>query len=179
MIVLRLQRLLLTYSRSVLDKQQLLLLSVGVGITSFFAILAILASGTKTVYKKKGQLLLVNELRFLAAAMQALPADCMMTFKVRLLDLVACKSASGGKNMDRELADYSMDFVIVDRNTSEPKLCIEMLMEGRDTSGEAMIGRALRKSGIPHLKLPLVRYYDPIRLRQLFSGAMSGQMQKD
>lgn len=148
------------------------------GITSFFAILAILTSGTKTIFKKRGQLLLVNELRFFTAAMQALPAGCIMTFKVRLLDLVACKSASGGKNMDRDLADYSIDFVIVDRNTSEPKLCIEMLMEGRDTSGEVMIGRALRKAGIPHLKLPLVRYYDPIRLRQLFIGAMSEQAQK-
>lgn len=162
-----------------MDKQELLYLSIGVGLTSFFAILAILSSGKKTVFKKKGQLLLVNELRFLTAALLALPTDSIMTFKVRLLDLVACKSATSGKNMDRELADYSVDFVIVDRNTSEPKLCIEMLMEGRDTSGEAMIARALRKSGIPHLKLPLVRYYDPIRLRQLFTGAMSEQAQKD
>lgn len=159
-----------------MDQKDLLYISVAVGFLSFFAILAILAGGKKTVFKKKSQLLLVNELRFFTAAMQALPPDSIMTFKVRLLDLVACKSASGGKNVDKEFADYSVDFVIVDRNTSEPKLCIEMLMEGRDTSGSTMVARALRKAGIPHLKLPLVRFYDPIRLRQLFTGAMSGQL---
>ncbi len=148
-----------------MNQTELLYLAIGVGVASFFAILAILQSGKKTVFKKRGQLLLVNEQRFLTAALQALPPDSIMTFKVRLLDIVATKNGATGKSMDGELSDFCVDFVIVDRNTTEPKLCIEMLMEGRDTTGNALIGKSLRRAGIPHLKLPLVRFYDPIRLR--------------
>lgn len=156
-----------------MSKHDLLLLAIGVGITTFFAILAILASGKKPVYRKKGQLLLVNEQRFLTAALQALPPDTLLTFKVRLVDIVTSRAVGSNKGQDSELLEYVVDFLIVDRYTTEPKLCIEMIMEGRDSTANLIIGRALRKASIPHLKLPLVRFYDPIRLRQLFVGAMS------
>ncbi|MBU6235100.1 MAG: DUF2726 domain-containing protein [Alphaproteobacteria bacterium] len=148
-------------------------------MTSFFAILAILASSKKPVYRKKGQLLLVNEQRFLTAALQALPPDILLTFKVRLIDIVSSRNASNGKNLEAELSDYVVDFLLVDRHNTEPRLCIEMIMEGRDSAANSMVGRALRRAGIPHLKLPLVRFYDPIRLRQLFLGAMSNDTAKD
>lgn len=159
-----------------MDKKDLLILAIGVGITCFFAILAILASGKKPVYKKKGQLLLVNEQRFLQAALQALPPDLLLTAKVRLLDLVSSHNAASGKSLDRDLADFSVDFVMIDRTTSEVKLCIEMDSESQSASERiaknTMISRALRRAGIPHVRLPLVRFYDPVRLRQIFRDAL-------
>ncbi len=155
----------------------LTLVSVIAGILFILAMIAIAASFKKPVYRRKGQLLLLNEQKFLAALMLALPPDTIATFKIRLLDIVTVHDGRNGRSLDGDLADYSVDFVLVDRNTSDVKLCIEMDMDSK-TSSERLarntfISRALRRAGIPHLRLPLVRYYDPARLRQVLVEAMN------
>jgi hypothetical protein len=158
-------------------EQTLLFISGGTGILSFLAIFAMLASRKKPVYKKKGQLLLLNEQRFLTALFQALPADTILSFKVRLLDIVTASNATTGKSLEAELADYCVDFVLLDRATTAVRLCIEMDTESHSAAERlnknTMISRALRRAGIPHLRLPLVRYYDPIRLRQILREAIA------
>lgn len=143
------------------------------------AAIAILASRKKPLYKKKGQLLLLNEQRFLTALLQALPSNTIVSVKVRLLDIVSVTHHVTGKNLDHELADYSVDFVLLDRETTNVKLCIEMDMDSK-TASERMarnthISRALRKAAIPHLRLPLVRFYDPLRLRQVIESTLNPQ----
>ncbi len=157
---------------SVLNNHTLLIIAIGVGLTCLFAILAILASGKKPVYRRRGRLLLLNEQRFMVAALQALPDDSILTMKVRLIDIISSTSAKTGKNLDHDLLGLNVDFVLLDRETTEVKLCIEMIMEGRSNASSALLGRALRRAGIPHLKLPLVRFYDPVRLRQIFRDAL-------
>jgi hypothetical protein len=147
------------------------LIFVGIGAVVLLAAagFAIYAATRKPVYRRKGQLLLLNEQRFLTALLQALPADTILTFKVRLLDIVSATHAKTGKAMDQELVNYCIDFVLVDRSTTDVKLCIEMDMESKDASERitrnTLVSRALRRAGIPHLRMPLVRYYDPSRLR--------------
>jgi len=141
------------------------------------AMVVVLASRRKPVYRKKGQLLLLNEQRFLTALMQALPADTILTFKVRLLDIVSAIDAHTGKTVEAHLADYVVDFVLVDRMTSNVKLCIELDQDSVNASERlqknTFVSRALRKAGIAHLRLPLVRYYDPLRLRQIIRETLA------
>lgn len=139
--------------------------------------IAIAASLKKPVYKRRGQLLLLNEQRFLTALLQALPVDTILTFKVRLLDIVSVSDKDTGKNLERDLADYSVDFVLVDRATTNVVLCIEMDSDSKDAAERlarnTYISRALRRAGVPHLRLPLVRYYDAARLRQVIKEALA------
>ena len=157
---------------SVLNNHTLLIIAIGVGLTCCLAILAILASGKKPLYRRRGRLLLLNEQRFMVAALQALPPDSILTMKVRLVDIISSTSAKTGKNLDSDLFEYNVDFVILDRESTQVRLCIEMIMEGRSNANSALLGRALRRAGIAHLKLPLVRFYDPARLRQIFQDAL-------
>jgi hypothetical protein len=155
-----------------MTQQQLVYLAISAAILGFFAVTAILASRRKTAYKRSGPLLLVNELRFLTAALQALPAGTLLTFKVNLGHIVTSQNQSNGHDTKNKLHGMTIDFVLIDRETSNVKLCIEILMEGRDKGGNLTIERALRQARIPHIKLPLVRFYDPVRLRQVFKDAL-------
>lgn len=149
----------------------------GALVLLLLAVLVLLASRKKPVYKKRGAILGVNEQRFLTALMQAIPSDTIITFKVRLLDIVSAVDANSGKSVEAHLADYVVDFVLVDRMTANIRLCIEMDAESQNASERlaknTFISRALRKAGIPHLRLPLVRYYDPMRLRQVIQETLA------
>lgn len=96
---------------------------------------------------------------------------------MRLLDIVSAVDANSGKTVEAHLADYVVDFVLVDRMTTNVKLCIEMDAESASASERlqknTFVSRALRKAGIPHLRLPLVRYYDPVRLRQIIRETLA------
>ncbi|MCB1538288.1 MAG: DUF2726 domain-containing protein [Rhodospirillales bacterium] len=158
-------------------KLEITLLSIAGGLILMTAIFAILAAMKKPSYRRRGQLLLLNEQRFLTALLQALPNDTILTFKVRLLDIVSVTDARSGKVMESDLRDYCVDFVLIDRDTTDVRLCIEMDMEG-GSAGDRLarntyISRALRRANIPHLRLPLVRYYDPHRLRQIIHEAIN------
>jgi uncharacterized protein DUF2726 len=152
-------------------------IAIGIVVLIAMAGIAIYASTRKPVYRRKGQLLLLNEQRFLVALLQALPSDTILTFKVRLLDIVTAVNAKSGKAMDDILADYCVDFVLVDRNTTDVRLCIEMDMESQDASERlnknTHISRALRRAGVPHIRLPLVRFYDAVRVRQVIREALA------
>ena len=157
-----------------LDKQMML---AGAAIVIFIATgFALYAALHRPVYKKKGQLLLLNEQRFLTALLQALPYNCIVSFKVRLLDVVSVRS-QGGRAMDDNLADYCIDFVIMDRDTTDVKMCIEMDHESKNATERlnknTMISRAMRRAGIPHVRLPLVRFYDPVRLRGIIQDTIA------
>lgn len=158
-------------------KDNIVYIAIGAGVAVLLAIVAIIASRKKPVYKKKGQLLLLNEQRFLIALLQAMPSDMIMSFKVRLLDIVSTADAGNGKTLDHELADYSVDFVLVDRNTSEVRLCMEMDHESQSAAERlnknTMISRSLRRAGIPHIRMPLVRYYDPTRIRHVIRETLT------
>jgi hypothetical protein len=163
-----------------LTNETIVIFAVGTALLILCAVVAILASRKKVVYKKKGQLLLLNEQRFLTALLHALPSDTMVTMKVRLLDIVSMQDAASGKNMDDELADHCVDFVLLDRTNSSVRLCIEMDAESQSAAERlqrnTLISRALRRAGVPHLRLPLVRFYDPIRLRQVIRSALDGSI---
>lgn len=154
-----------------------LFIAIGIVVLIIMAGIAIYASTRKPVYNRKGQLLLLNEQRFLVALMQALPADTILAFKVRLLDIVSASHAKTGKAMDEHLRDYCVDFVLVDRNTTDVRLCIEMDMESQNAaerlSKNTHISRALRRAGVPHIRLPLVRFYDPVRIRQIIRETLA------
>ncbi len=157
-----------------MDKQ---LIFAGAAIVIFIACaFALYAALHRPVYKRKGQLLLLNEQRFLTALLQALPPNTIVSFKVRLLDIVSVRNQHGHE-MNGQLADYCVDFVVLDRDTTDVKLCIEMDMESTSSSERmnknTMISRALRRAGVPHVRLPLVRYYDPGRLRNIILDTMA------
>lgn len=153
------------------------LIGIGIAVLLVATVLVLIAARRKPVYKKKGALLGVNEQRFLTALMQALPADTILSFKVRLLDIVSAVDANSGKNVEAHLADYVVDFVLLDRNTTNVKLCIELDSDSTNAADRlaknTFVSRALRKAGIAHLRLPLVRYYDPMRLRQVLRETLA------
>lgn len=158
-------------------KDNWIYIAIGVGAAVLLAVVVIIASRKKPVFQKKGQLLLLNEQRFLIALLQALPADMIVSFKVRLLDIVTSFDVHSGKNLEEALADFSVDFVLVDRNTTEVLLCIEMDHESQSAAERlnknTMISRALRRAGIAHIRMPLVRYYDPARIRQVIRDTLT------
>lgn len=156
----------------------MVLLGAVAGVLLLLAVVAIVASRRKPIYRKRGQLLLLNEQRLLVALLQALPSDTILTFKVRLLDIVSAVDAKG-RTVDDHLADYCVDFVLVDRITTDVKLCIELDSESQSASErlnkQTLVSRALRRASIPHLRLPLVRFYDPVRLRQVIREQLAAQ----
>ncbi|HEY8963100.1 MAG TPA: DUF2726 domain-containing protein [Alphaproteobacteria bacterium] len=160
-----------------LEQYRVWLFAGGLVLLALISIVAVIFARRKPKFKSRGQLLLLNEQRFLIALKQAVPPNIMISVKVRLLDIVA-SSGSGSKSYEKKMYDQVADFVLIDPDTTQVRLCIEMDAHSqslaqrmaKNTYGE----RALRRAGIPFIRLPLVRYYDADKLRVVIRTALQG-----
>jgi|GEM_PF-3170296 len=163
-----------------LEQYRIWLVAGGLVLLALVSVVAIIIASRKPKFKGRGQLLLLNEQRFLVALKQAVPAHVMISLKVRLLDIVMA-SGKGAKAYERKMFDQVADFVLINPDTTSVLLVIEMDAQSqslaqrmaKNTYGE----RALRKAGIPFIRLPLVRYYDADKLRVVIQTALKGSQE--
>ena len=136
---------------------------------------------TRWPYRKTDYLLTPAERSFFGVLGQAIDSDLYIFAKVRLSDLLWLPQGTRNRQsyMNR-IQSKHVDFVLCDSATTEPRLLIELddasHQRARRRSRDAFLDEAVRRAGLPILRVPVKRSYVPGELRQLISSLLAGNV---
>jgi len=154
---------------------------------SFVVLIAMLLFGlltrafTRWPYHKTDRLLTPAERSFFGVLGQAIDSDLYIFAKVRLSDLLWLPPGSRDRQSYlNRIQSKHVDFVLCDSATTEPRLLIELddssHQKARRRSRDAFLDEAVRRAGLPILRVPVKRSYVPGELRQLISSLLAGNV---
>ena len=132
-------------------------------------------------YRKTDHLLTPAERSFFGVLGQAIDGDLYIFAKVRLSDLLWLPQGTRDRQayLNRIQAKH-VDFVLCDSATTEPRLLIELddssHQRASRRSRDAFLDEAVRRAGLPILRVPAKRSYAPGELRQLISSLLAGDV---
>jgi hypothetical protein len=132
-------------------------------------------------YHKTDNLLTPAERSFFGVLGQAIDNDLYIFAKVRLSDLLWLPQGTKNRQsyMNR-IQSKHVDFVLCDSANTEPRLLIELddssHQRARRRSRDAFLDEAVRRAGLPILRVPAKRSYAPAELRQLISSLLAGSV---
>ena len=132
-------------------------------------------------YRKTDHLLTPAERSFFGVLGQAIDGDLYIFAKVRLSDLLWLPQGTRDRQayLNRIQAKH-VDFVLCDSATTEPRLLIELddssHQRAHRRSRDAFLGEAVRRAGLPILRVPAKRSYAPDQLRRLISSVLAGDV---
>jgi len=136
---------------------------------------------TRWPYRKTDHLLTPAERSFFGVLGQAIDSDLYIFAKVRLSDLLWLPHGTTNRQSHlNRIQSKHVDFVLCDSATTEPRLLIELddsshqsaRRGGRDT----FLDEAVRRAGLPILRVPAKRSYAPAQLRQVISSLLTGDV---
>lgn len=138
----------------------------------------------KYPYYARGRLLTEGELRFYPTLKAALPDGLQIMMKVRLADIITCADHHWQAGWGRYIAGKHIDFVLIDPDTTDVKLCIELddsthvTMSERRTRDD-FVNRALAKAGVPLVRVVVGNgRYDTRWLSNQITTALNFQAEK-
>jgi Protein of unknown function (DUF2726) len=136
---------------------------------------------TRWPYHKTDHLLTPAERSFFGVLGQAIDNDLYIFAKVRLSDLLWLpQSTKNRQSYMNRIQSKHVDFVLCDSATTEPRLLIELddssHQRARRRSRDAFLDEAVRRAGLPILRVPAKRSYAPGELRQLISSLLVGDV---
>ena len=121
-------------------------------------------------------LLSKGELAFYRAMCQALPPRVLVSFKVRLSDIINCPGGAWKQGFGAKISQKHLDFVVVDAATTAIRFVVELddrthrRRDRRDR--DAFVDAALAAAGVPIVRVPAAASYDPAWLRDALAGAL-------
>ena len=132
-------------------------------------------------YRKTDHLLTPAERSFFGVLGQAIDSDLYIFAKVRLSDLLWLPQGTRDRQAYlNRIQSKHVDFVLCDSATTEPRLLIELddssHQKARRRSRDAFLDEAVRRAGLPILRVPAKRSYAPGELRQLISSLLTGDV---
>ena len=109
---------------------------------------------------------------------QAIDSDLYIFAKVRLSDLLWLPQGTRDRQAYlNRIQSKHVDFVLCDGATTEPRLLIELddssHQSARRRSRDAFVDEAVRRAGLPILRVPAKRSYAPEQLRQIISSLLT------
>jgi hypothetical protein len=127
-------------------------------------------------YVRNDRFLSSAESVFLAALRLAVVDQYDIFAKVRLLDLVGLKPEQGRQAAFNRVQAKQIDFLLCDRQTARPVLAIELddsTHQRPDRQGrDAFVEQVLEVIGLPALRVPVTRAYDPSELARLVKASI-------
>jgi hypothetical protein len=121
-------------------------------------------------YFPRPYLLSKGELAFYHALWNVMPPGLVVSFKVRLSDVINSPGSAWRQGYGAKISQKHLDFVVVDAGTTAVRFVIELddrthrRRDRRDR--DAFVDAALATAGVPILRVPAAASYDPARLRQ-------------
>lgn len=136
------------------------------------------AAPTALPYKRKDFLLTQAERSFFGVLSEAVKDRYLIFAKVRLADLVWLpKGTESRQSHFNRVQSKHVDFVICDRASIRPLLCIELDDASHDQASrqtrDAFVDSALLAAGLPFIRIRAAKAYNVAELRQQIDGAVS------
>lgn len=128
-------------------------------------------------YTRNERFLSPAESSFLAALRVAVAEEYEIFAKVRLLDVLSVKAGEGRQAAFNRVQAKHLDFLLCDRMTSRPVLALELDDSSHQRPErrvrDAFLEEALEVIGLPALRCPVTRGYDPRELARLIKKTLS------
>jgi hypothetical protein len=125
-------------------------------------------------YFPRPHLLTKGELAFYQKMRLALPPAVLVSFKVRLSDVINCPGRAWKEGYGAKISQKHLDFVVVDAETTAVRFVVELddkTHRRRDRQHrDAFVDAALAAAGVPIVRVIAAASYDPARLRDLLAG---------
>lgn len=161
-----------------------LLIILIVVVTAFIAVLLFrffAKASARWPYRKTDHLLTPAERSFFGVLGQAIGSDLYIFAKVRLSDLLWLPQGTRDRQAYlNRIQSKHVDFVLCDSATTEPRLLVELddssHQRARRRSRDAFLDEAVRRAGLPILRVPAKRSYALGELRQLISSLLAGDV---
>jgi len=136
---------------------------------------------TRWPYRKTDHLLTPAERSFFGVLGQAVDSDLYIFAKVRLSDLLWLPQSTRDRQAHlNRIQSKHVDFVLCDSATTEPRLLVELddssHQRARRRSRDAFLDEAVRRAGLPILRVQAKRSYAAAELRQLISSLLAGNV---
>lgn len=129
-------------------------------------------------YERTERLLSAAEYSFLGALRLAVANKYDIFPKVRLLDVVNVKAGAGRQAAFNRVQSKHLDFLLCDRDTSRPILAIELddstHQRAERKVRDAFLEEVLEVVGLPAVRFPVTRAYDPHEIARLITSSISG-----
>ncbi len=134
-------------------------------------------------YRRQTHILSDGERRFyLEGLLPAIGDRYTVLMKVRLTDVIAVPPELWRSAAGRKVQQRHVDFLLV----TKKRLRIVMAIELDDASHlseeqkqkDAYLGDSLLAAGVPLVRLPIYRRYDPKRIRGIITGVLRKQRKK-
>lgn len=127
-------------------------------------------------YTRNERILSPAESSFLAALRLAVADEYEIFAKVRLLDVLSVKAGEGRQAAFNRVQAKHLDFLLCDRLTSQPVLALELDDSSHQRPErrvrDAFLEETLEVIGLPALRCPVTRAYDPRDLARLIKTTL-------
>jgi uncharacterized protein DUF2726/SH3 domain-containing protein len=128
-------------------------------------------------FARENALLSPDEQALHDALYRAVGRDWRIFSHVRLADLVSLEDGARGALPDFDrLAGLHVDFVLCERETSTPRIVVELdragALDPAHVDPSPLVDAVLRSAGLPVVRVPVAPYYDPAMLVRLVAGAL-------
>jgi hypothetical protein len=128
-------------------------------------------------YARNDRFLSPAESSFLAALRAAAAEEYEIFAKVRLLDLLSVKTGAGRQSAFNKVQSKHLDFLLCERGTFKPVLALELDDSSHQRPArkvrDAFVEEVLEVIGLPALRCPVTRAYDPHELARLIQASIS------
>ena len=141
-------------------------------VAVFIILLRIWTRPKKLPYFARERLLTKTELRFFRSLRKAVQDEWEIFAMVRIADLLRVKKDAKNKRtwINKILAKH-IDFVLCDRNSLKPLLCIELDDSSHERPDrmerDKFVDEAFDAAGLPLIRIPVSENYPPAELRNV------------
>lgn len=142
---------------------------IAVGVV--FVIAIIISRARKMPYVACDALLTKSELNFYRALKQSIPSNTHICMKVRMGDLITCSDREWKAGWGPRVSAKHIDFVLINTNTTEIKLAIELDDSTHSTNRDRIerdrfVNKAFEVAGVALLRIDARRSYDGVELKK-------------
>jgi hypothetical protein len=138
---------------------------ITIAIVAVIAVTWLITRARKMPYVACDALLTKSELKFYKILKMAMPNDMMICMKVRMGDIITCSDSEWKAGWGPRVSAKHIDFVLIDKDTTEVKVCIELDDSTHKTNPDRIardkfVNKAFEVANVPLLRIPVQKYYD-------------------
>jgi very-short-patch-repair endonuclease len=135
------------------------------------------AKGATFPYARNERFLSPAESSFLAVLRVAVADEYEIFAKVRLLDILSVTAGESRQAAFNRVQAKQLDFLLCERGTSRPVLALELddssHLRSDRKARDAFVEEVLEIIGLPVLRCPVTRTYDPREVARLIKATLS------
>jgi hypothetical protein len=134
------------------------------GIILFAFIFLFIGRTRRMPYYSREKLLTRAEWKFYLALRKIIDDKTLIMMKVRMADIIHCNDRDWNRGWGYKISSKHIDFVLIDKETTDIKICIELDDSTHRTVKARMdrdkfVNKAFETAGVRLVRIPTMKFY--------------------